>query len=45
MSSFDKAIYLSLPFKSILSEKLSNSFGKFSNILPAFTCATVIGNL
>ena len=81
MLRFDKATYLSLLFKFILSERLSNSlwqsdvllfsefiillytflvisfarnkeyiicliwFSKFSDVLPAFTCASAIGNL
>ena len=85
MLRFDKATYLSLLFKFILSERLRNSlrgsdvllfsefinvvcilfynfielamllytflvisfarFSKFSDVLPAFTCAKAVGNL
>ena len=53
MLRFDKATYLLLLCKFILSVRLSDkeyvayliSFCKFSDVLPVFTCVSAIDNL
>ena len=44
MLLFDKATYLSLLLKFILSERLSDSLWGW-NVLPAFTCTSAIGSI